>query len=282
MTTLALASRSKSTLRSPLFSSVQSLQAKKRWLHQTAARQAIMMPAMSPFMTEGTIARWQKKEGEAFSAGDVLLQIESDIAVVDVEAESPGILGKILLPDGSTNVPVEQVIALVVKDDRELTKLSAQAQAQARALATPPYNPIPSPPSRRASTPLQIEHFNQPLMPSTHRPPSLFELHTMSHSHHRGITMKHARSSSLTIVPPSPQTSIQTFSPTILLSASKIPTFHCRKAVENECGIDEQNDGATIRRMIVSNLVHTPTSAPFHPISTADKCDTKAYFDGLL
>ncbi|KAG5649585.1 hypothetical protein H0H81_002999, partial [Sphagnurus paluster] len=55
-----------------------------------------MMPAMSPFMTAGTITRWKKKEGEAFAPGDVLLQIESGIAMVDVEAESAGILGKIL------------------------------------------------------------------------------------------------------------------------------------------------------------------------------------------
>lgn len=72
-----------------------------------------MMPAMSPLMTEGTITRWKKKEGEAFAAGDVLLQIvrccaflrintnvapqESDIAMIDVEAHTPGILGKILV-----------------------------------------------------------------------------------------------------------------------------------------------------------------------------------------
>ena len=82
-------------------------------MHGSLKRQAIMMPAMSPLMTEGTITRWKKKEGEAFAAGDVLLQIvryyaflricanaalqESDIAMIDVEAHTPGILGKILV-----------------------------------------------------------------------------------------------------------------------------------------------------------------------------------------
>lgn len=84
-------------------------------MHGSLKRQAIMMPAMSPLMTEGTITRWKKKEGEAFAAGDVLLQIvrcyaflwlcvnaspqESDVAMImiDVEAHTPGILGKILV-----------------------------------------------------------------------------------------------------------------------------------------------------------------------------------------
>lgn len=83
--------------------------------HQSPTQNAIMMPAMSPFMTEGTITRWKIREGEAFSVGDVLLQIvsdyvatcfkcliwsrlqESDIAMIDVEAQSAGILGKILV-----------------------------------------------------------------------------------------------------------------------------------------------------------------------------------------
>ncbi|KAJ3505122.1 hypothetical protein NLJ89_g7578 [Agrocybe chaxingu] len=98
-------------------------QVKRRWMHGSLKRQAIMMPAMSPLMTEGTIARWMKKEGEAFQEGDVLLQIETDFYTVDVEAHTPGILGKILTPDGTKNVPIEQVIALVARDTSELALL---------------------------------------------------------------------------------------------------------------------------------------------------------------
>jgi len=79
-----------------------------------------MMPALSPFMTEGTITKWFKKEGESFIAGDVLLQIESDVASLEVQAEMPGILGKILIPDGTSNVPVERVLATVARDAQEL------------------------------------------------------------------------------------------------------------------------------------------------------------------
>ncbi|KAF7359201.1 Dihydrolipoyllysine-residue acetyltransferase [Mycena sanguinolenta] len=87
----------------------------RRSLHGSSARRAIMMPALSPFMTQGTISRWLKKEGEEFQVGDILLQIESEYDTIYVEAENPGILRKILSPDGSTNVPIEQVIALVSK-----------------------------------------------------------------------------------------------------------------------------------------------------------------------
>ncbi|KAF8191493.1 single hybrid motif-containing protein, partial [Mycena galopus ATCC 62051] len=81
-------------------------------LHGSSVRCSIMMPALSPFMTQGTISRWLKKEGEAFQAGDVILEIESEYDTMNIEAENPGIMGKILSPDGSTNVPVEQVFKL--------------------------------------------------------------------------------------------------------------------------------------------------------------------------
>lgn len=273
MTTLTLTSLSKSTVRGPF---LQGAQAKKRWLHQSVTRQAIMMPAMSPFMTEGTITRWEKKEGDAFLAGDVLLQVTSDIATVDVKAESPGILGKILLPDGSTNVPVEKVIALVVRDDRELSKLSVQSQAQAPAAS--PSNPV----SPRVATPsLPIDH-QHPFMSSAHRSPSLFELHTMEYPPNRRTIMKHARRPSLSIVPPSPQTTTYMLTPSVSLSSSKINPFHSHEATEVEQNnkLDNQMDGATIRRTIALNLARKPISAG--AFDRVRKCDTQAYFDGIL
>jgi len=115
-----------------------------RGFHGSLRRHAILMPAMSPLMNECTITRWKKKEGESFVPGDVLLQIESDIAMIDVEAHSPGILGKIILPDGTKNVPVEQVIALVARDQQELAALQS---ADLNLPTPPPLSFIPSPPS---------------------------------------------------------------------------------------------------------------------------------------
>jgi pyruvate/2-oxoglutarate dehydrogenase complex dihydrolipoamide acyltransferase (E2) component len=155
--------------------------------------------------------------------------------MIDVEAESPGILGKILLPDGSTNVPVEKVIALVAKDDKELANLSAHAQAQ---VPTPPYNHVPLPPSCVA--PLPVENKNQPFFSPVLRSPSLFELHTMGDNHHRGMKMKHGHTPSLSIVPPSPQIATSMPSPSVLLSASKVSMFYSRKATENEYSLDNQ------------------------------------------
>ncbi|KAJ3537636.1 hypothetical protein NM688_g6651 [Phlebia brevispora] len=71
-----------------------------RRMHVSAARRALTrfnMPAMSPTMTEGGIASWKKKEGESYSAGDVLLEIETDKATIDVEAQEDGILAKIIV-----------------------------------------------------------------------------------------------------------------------------------------------------------------------------------------
>ncbi|KAF9444332.1 single hybrid motif-containing protein [Macrolepiota fuliginosa MF-IS2] len=134
-----------------------------RGFHGSLRRQAILMPAMSPLMNEGTITRWKKKEGEAFAPGDVLLQIESDIAMIDVEAHSPGILGKILLPDGTTNVPIEQIIALVARDKQELAALQTM---DVSVPAPPPLNPIPTPPSASVNPVPRTPPIKMPLTPS--------------------------------------------------------------------------------------------------------------------
>lgn len=79
------------------------------------------MPAMSPTMTEGGIAAWKKQPGEAFSAGDVLLEIETDKATMDVEAQEDGVLAKILVGDGSKAVPVNALIAIMAEEGDDLS-----------------------------------------------------------------------------------------------------------------------------------------------------------------
>lgn len=78
---------------------------------------------MSPTMTEGGIAGWKKQEGEAFTAGDVLLEIETDKATIDVEAQDDGILGKILVKDGSSKIPVGQIIAILAEEGDDLSAI---------------------------------------------------------------------------------------------------------------------------------------------------------------
>ncbi|KAI8980670.1 pyruvate dehydrogenase [Trametes punicea] len=107
-----------------------------RRFHVSAARHALSkfaMPAMSPTMTEGGIASWKKKEGESFSAGDVLLEIETDKATIDVEAQDDGVLAKIIAPDGAKNIAVGSPIAIIGEEGDDLSgaeQLAAEAASE--------------------------------------------------------------------------------------------------------------------------------------------------------
>ena len=76
----------------------------------------VTMPALSPTMTEGTLANWLKAEGDNVEAGDVIAEIETDKATMEVEAVDEGVLGKILVPAGTEGVPVNDVIAVLLED----------------------------------------------------------------------------------------------------------------------------------------------------------------------
>jgi pyruvate dehydrogenase E2 component (dihydrolipoamide acetyltransferase) len=102
----------------------------------------ILMPALSPTMTEGTLSRWLKKEGENVHAGDVIAEIETDKATMEVEAVDEGVLGKILIADGTQNVKVNEPIAILV-DEGEAVPAAAPASAPQPA-AAPPASPKPS------------------------------------------------------------------------------------------------------------------------------------------
>ncbi|MBX7145909.1 MAG: pyruvate dehydrogenase complex dihydrolipoamide acetyltransferase [Alphaproteobacteria bacterium] len=83
----------------------------------------ILMPALSPTMTEGNLVTWHKKEGDQVKSGDVLAEIETDKATMEVEAADEGILGKILIPEGTQAVPVNQVIALLLEEGEDKSAL---------------------------------------------------------------------------------------------------------------------------------------------------------------
>ncbi|KAL6705897.1 pyridoxine biosynthesis protein [Coniothyrium glycines] len=87
------------------------------------AAQNFNMPALSPTMTEGNIATWKIKEGDSFSAGDVLLEIETDKAQMDVEAQDDGVLAKILIGDGSKAVQVGTRIAVTAESGDDVSSL---------------------------------------------------------------------------------------------------------------------------------------------------------------
>lgn len=103
----------------------------------------ILMPALSPTMTEGTLARWLKKEGEQVKAGDIIAEIETDKATMEVEAVDEGILGKILVPGGTAAVKVNDVIAVLVEPGESAD--AAPAAKPAPAPATPKTEAAPAP-----------------------------------------------------------------------------------------------------------------------------------------
>jgi pyruvate dehydrogenase E1 component subunit beta len=101
----------------------------------------VLMPALSPTMEKGNLAKWLKKEGEPIKSGDVIAEIETDKATMEVEATDEGTLGKILIPEGTADVAVNTPIATILADGEsaaDLGKASAPAQAAKAAESAPP------------------------------------------------------------------------------------------------------------------------------------------------
>jgi len=91
----------------------------------------ILMPALSPTMTEGNLARWHKKEGDTVNAGDVIAEIETDKATMEVEAADSGVLGKIVVPEGTQNVKVNAVIGMLLAEGEDAKAAAAAPKADA-------------------------------------------------------------------------------------------------------------------------------------------------------
>ncbi len=107
----------------------------------------VLMPALSPTMTEGKLAKWHKKPGDAVKAGDILAEIETDKATMEFEAVDEGTLAKILVPEGSENVAVNAPIAVIAGEGEDA---GAVAKAEAPKSATVEPAPVPSTPAQEA------------------------------------------------------------------------------------------------------------------------------------
>src|SRR5580765_5114614 len=116
----------------------------------------VLMPALSPTMTEGKIARWVKSEGDTVRAGDVLAEIETDKATMEVEAVDEGILAKIVIPEGTEHVQVNTPIAVIAANGEDVSAAPAKTAAPASApqpapqpiaalSPTAPPAPVPAP-----------------------------------------------------------------------------------------------------------------------------------------
>ncbi len=114
----------------------------------------ILMPALSPTMTEGNLAKWVKNEGDEVKAGDVIAEIETDKATMEVEAVDEGILGKIVVPAGTQGVKVNDLIAVLMEEGESVGDISAPAST----------TDIPCVPQSNAgsSAPIQTSVASQP------------------------------------------------------------------------------------------------------------------------
>jgi pyruvate dehydrogenase E2 component (dihydrolipoyllysine-residue acetyltransferase) len=111
----------------------------------------ILMPALSPTMEKGNLAKWLKKEGDAVKAGDVIAEIETDKATMEYESIDDGVLAKIVVPEGSQDVPVNQLIAVLAQegeDPKAAASAAAAAGKGARAAAAPA--PAPAAPAAKS------------------------------------------------------------------------------------------------------------------------------------
>src|SRR5690606_27043370 len=120
----------------------------------------ITMPALSPTMEEGNLSKWLVKEGDKVSPGDVIAEIETDKATMEVESVDEGTVAKLLVPAGTEGVKVNAVIAILAEDGEDLASAAAGKPAEAKAEpakaeaapapAAQPATPAPAPAPTKA------------------------------------------------------------------------------------------------------------------------------------
>lgn len=105
----------------------------------------ILMPALSPTMEEGTLAKWLVKEGDTVESGDILCEIETDKATMEFEAVDEGVIGKIVVPDGSEGVKVNELIAVLLEDGETVDDIGSAPAAAPVQAAAPESAPAAAP-----------------------------------------------------------------------------------------------------------------------------------------
>jgi pyruvate dehydrogenase E2 component (dihydrolipoamide acetyltransferase) len=141
----------------------------------------ILMPALSPTMEKGNLAKWLKKEGDAVKTGDVIAEIETDKATMEYEAVDDGVMAKIVVPEGTSDVPVNQLIAVMAAEGEDAKAAAAGAGKgpvpSARAPSPPPSPPrgegaAPQAASPALSTSPSAREVKSPTLPPAPPPPS--------------------------------------------------------------------------------------------------------------
>ena len=113
----------------------------------------VLMPALSPTMEKGNLAKWLKKEGDPIKTGDVIAEIETDKATMEYEAVDDGVLAKIVVPEGATDVPVHQLIAVMAQEGEDPKAAAAAAGTAEQKPAAGAASSPPSPPRGEGAAP---------------------------------------------------------------------------------------------------------------------------------
>jgi pyruvate dehydrogenase E2 component (dihydrolipoamide acetyltransferase) len=133
----------------------------------------ILMPALSPTMEKGNLAKWLKKEGDKVKPGDVIAEIETDKATMEYESIDEGTLAKIVVPEGTQDVPVNQLIAVLAEEGEDVKATAASAGKSALAAAPPKAAAPTAPPPAAAPVPAAPQaHAQQPPAPAPAAPAS--------------------------------------------------------------------------------------------------------------
>jgi pyruvate dehydrogenase E2 component (dihydrolipoamide acetyltransferase) len=127
----------------------------------------ILMPALSPTMEKGNLAKWLKREGDAVKSGDVIAEIETDKATMEVEAVDEGTLAKIMVPEGTADVPVNQVIAVLAGEGEDV---KAAAAGAGQGTAAPAAKPQAAPAKTEVPAPAKAEAPKAAATPSAQAP----------------------------------------------------------------------------------------------------------------
>ena len=126
----------------------------------------VLMPALSPTMEKGNLAKWHKKEGDAVKSGDVIAEIETDKATMEVEAVDEGTLGKILVPEGTNDVAVNTPIAMILEEGEDAAALKDGGAPSRQQKAT-----VSAPPAKAEQPAPEVERAPAPPKPPAAAPP---------------------------------------------------------------------------------------------------------------
>ena len=232
--------------------------------------QELPMPALSPTMTQGNIARWKVKEGDEIRAGDSVAEIETDKATMEFESQEDGFLAKIVVGDGAQNVPVGAIVAVMVEDKEHV---SAFAGYVPPAAATAGSTPAPAPGKASSSSASSVETGGR-MWPSVRRllAESSIDPSTITPTGPRGMLVKGdvLAAMGLCAAPvPSPSAAAAK-KPSTTNAASTSPTASRQPPTpEDDSENWEDLPVTSIRRVIASRLLESKTKTP-HEFVTAE------------